>query len=116
MVAKTQSTSTPTYARIKEWLTLVSIIVVVTGGIAAGLLGGMKLVIAPLQTDIRAIHARLDGTDSHIQGINGRIQELHHSMQNEFKAVRKDIAIFSERLTRLETLLEHVFPQPDIPQ
>ena len=69
----------------------------------------MKLVIAPLQTDIRAIHGRLDRMDSRIQG-------LDHSTQNEFKAVRQDISALSERFIRLATLLEQVIRQPDIPQ
>ena len=134
MVAQTDSTPTPTYAKIKEWLTFASIIVVVAGGIAAGLLGGMKLVIAPLQTDIRAIHGRLDRMDGHIQGMDSHIRELdshlrgldhstqtefkaiRHTMQTEFKAVRQDISALNERLIRLETLLEQVIRQPDSPQ
>ena len=108
-MAQTGSTPAPTYAKIKEWLTLASIIVVVTGGIAASLLGGMKLVIAPLQTDIRAIHGRLDRMDSHIQG-------LDRTMQNGFKAVREDISALDERFIRLETLLEQVIRRPDVPQ
>ena len=40
MMPQTGPTPTPTYAKIKEWLTLAGIIVVVTGGIAASLLGG----------------------------------------------------------------------------
>lgn len=109
MVAQTESTPNPTYAKIKEWLTLASIIVVVAGAVAGGLLGGMKLVIAPLQTDIRAIHGRLDRMDSHIRG-------LDDSTQTEFKAVRQDISTLSERLIRLETLLEQVIHQPGTPQ
>ena len=141
MVAQTESTPGPTYAKIKEWLTLASIIVVVAAAVAGGLLGGMKLVIAPLQTDIRAIHGRLDRMDgrldrmdSHIQGlddstqnefraIHGRldrmdshIRGLNDSTQNEFKAVRQDTSTLSERLIRLETLLEQVIHQPDAPQ
>ena len=123
MVAQTESTPTPTYAKIKEWLTLASIIVVVAGAVAGGLLGGMKLVIAPLQTDIRAIHGRLDRMDgrldrmdSHIQGMDSHIRGLERTMQNGFKAVRQDISTLSERLIRLETLLEQVIRQPDTPQ
>ena len=47
--------------------------------------------------------------DSHIRG-------LDHSTQNEFKAVPEDLSAFSERFIRLETLLEQVIRQPDIPQ
>ena len=63
MIAQAESRPTTTLAKIKAWLALASLIVVHAGGIAAGLLGGMKLVIAPLQSDIRAIHGRLDPMD-----------------------------------------------------
>ena len=63
MAAQAESRPTTTLAKIKEWFALASLIVVLAGGIAAGLLGGMKLVIAPLQSDIRAIHGRLDRMD-----------------------------------------------------
>lgn len=123
MVAQTESTPTPTYAKVKEWLTLASVIIVVAGGMAAGLLGGMKLVIAPLQTDIRAIHGRLDRMDSRIQQTDSRIQQmdshirgLDHSTRNEFKTVREDISALSARLIRLETLLEQAITQPGTPQ
>ena len=109
MAAQTESTPTPTCEKIKEWLAIASVIVVVAGGLAAGVLGVMKLAIAPLETDVRAIHGRLDRMDSHIRG-------LSHSMQNGFKAVRQDLPAFSERLIRLETLLEQVISQPEVPQ
>ena len=109
MVAQTESTPTPIYAKVKEWLAFASVIVVVAGGIPAGLLGGMKLVIAPLQTDVRAIHGRLDRMDGHIRG-------FEHATQNELKAVRVDISALSERLVRVETLLEQVIRQPNTPQ
>ena len=92
-------------AKIKEWLAIASIIVVVAGGI----LGGMKLIIAPLQTDIRAIHGRLDRMDGRLQ--DGRLQR----MEDETKAVRSDMADLRERLARVETLLERDADQPDAP-
>ena len=85
-------------AKIKEWLAIASVIVVVAGGI----LGGMNLIIAPLQTDIRAIPGRLDRMD-------GRLQR----MEDETKAVRSDMADLRERLARVETLLERDSGQPD---
>jgi hypothetical protein len=57
----------------------------------------MKLVIAPLQADSRAIHGRLDRMDN-------RLQQVDHTMQNEFEAIHKNIATLSERLIRVETL------------
>ena len=98
MVAQAEAGRTTNLAKIKEWLAIASVIVVVAGGI----LGGMKLIIAPLQTDIRAIHGRLDRMD-------GRLQR----MEDETKAVRSDMADLRERLTRVETLLERDTAGPD---
>ena len=166
MAAQTESTPTRTYEKIKEWLAFASIIVVVAGGLLAGVLGVMKLAIAPLETDVRAIHDRLDRMISHLQGLDDRMSSqiqgldemssqiqgvddrmssqiqgvdnstqsefraihdrfdrmdsrlggLEHTMQNGFKAVRQDLSAFSERLIRVETLLEQVISQPDVPQ
>ena len=98
MVAQAEVGRPTNLAKIKEWLAIASIIVVVAGGI----LGGMKLIIAPLQTDIRAIHGRLDRMD-------GRLQR----MEDETKAIRSDMADLRERLARVETLLERDMDQPD---
>ena len=97
MVAQAEAGKTTSLAKIKEWLAIASVIVVVAGGI----LGGMKLIIAPLQTDIRAIHGRLDRMDSRLQ-----------RMEDETKAVRSDMADLRERLARVETLLERDAGQP----
>ena len=91
MVAQAEVGRPTNWEKIKEWLTIASIIVVVAGGI----LGGIKMIIAPLQTDIRAIHGRLD------------------RMEDEAKAVRSDIADIRERLARVETLLERDAGQSD---
>ena len=98
MVAQAEVGPPTNLAKIKEWLAIAIVIVVVAGGI----LGGMKLIIAPLQTDIRAIHGRLDRMD-------GRLQR----MEDETKAVRSDMADLRERLARVETLLERDAGQPD---
>ena len=105
MTAQTESTPMPTAAKFKEWLTLASVVV-----------DGMKLVIAPLQTDIRAIHGRLDRMDGHIQQVDGHIRGLDHSTQNDFKTVREDISALSEGLIRLEILLEQAISRPDTPR
>ena len=98
-------------AKIKEWLAIAGVIVVVAGGI----LGGMGLIIAPLQTDIRAIHGRLDRMEEEIGGVRGEVGSLRQDMNNEFKAVRSDIADIRERLARVETLIERDAGQPDAP-
>ncbi|MDD9997877.1 MAG: hypothetical protein OXP66_14330 [Candidatus Tectomicrobia bacterium] len=91
MVANTEVQQSPTLAELGEWLTLIAAIVVVLGA----LIGGMWLVVAPLYTEIQAVNGRLDRMETEIRA--GR---------EESKAVRADIAELSERLTRVEILLE----------
>ncbi len=98
MVAQAQSKAPPTLAKVKEWLAIAGIIVAVGGG----LLGGMKLVIAPLQTDIRAIHGRLDRMDARLDRMDGRFD----SMDGRFQQLEQAISDLGQRLTRVETLLE----------
>jgi hypothetical protein len=78
-------------AKLKEWLTLASVSVV----IVAGGLGGVQRVvstavqtaIAPLQADIRAMNGRLD------------------RMGDRMTRMEASIVDIRERLTRVETLL-----------
>ena len=118
MVAQAEVGRPTNLAKIKEWLAIAGVIVVVAGGI----LGGMKLIIAPLQTDIRAIHGRLDRMEEEIGGVReevgsvrGEVNSLRQDMNDEFKAVRSDMADLRERLARVETLLERDTGQPDAP-
>ena len=113
--AETGRTST-TLVTLREWLALIGAVVVILGG----LLGGVRLVVAPLYTemqalrrDIQAVHGRMDRMDT-------RMQEEFKVMREEFTAVRSDIADLRsdmtdlrERLTRVETLLERDADQPD---
>ena len=124
--AETGRTGT-TLVKVKEWLALIGAVVVILGG----LLGGMRLVVAPLYTemqalrrDVQAMDARMDRMDTRMQeefkavrseiggvrgeigSVRGEVNGLRQDMSNEFKAVRSDIAVLSERLTRVETLLE----------
>ena len=101
MVAQAEVGRPTNLAKIKEWLAIAGVIVVVAGGI----LGGMKLIIAPLQTDIRAIHGRLDrmeeeiggvreeigGVGEEIGGVRGEVNNLRQDTNDEFKAVREEI-------------------------
>ena len=105
MVAQADVGQPTNLGKIKEWLTIASVIVVVAGGI----LGGMKLIIAPLQTDIRAIHGRLDRMDGRLDRMDSRLQRV----EDEIKAVRSDMADLGERLARVETLLDRDTGQPD---
>ena len=63
-------------------------------------------VVAPLYTEMQAINGRLDRMEAEIRAGREETTALRGDMQNEFKAVRAEIAILSERLTRMETLLE----------
>ena len=102
MVAKAETRRSPTLAQLREWLTLIGAVVVVLGG----LLGGVRLVVAPLHTEIRAMNGRLERVEAEIKANREETMALRGDVQNESKAVRADIAALSERLTRVEILLE----------
>ena len=102
MVAEAGARRSPTLAQLKEWLTLIGAVVVVLGG----LLGGVRLVVAPLHTEMQAMNGRLDRMEAEIKADREETTALRGDVQNESKAVRADIAALSERLTRMETLLE----------
>ena len=102
MVAEAETRRSPTLAQLREWLTLIGAVVVVLGG----LLGGVRLVVAPLYTEIQAVNGRLDRMEAEIRAGREETMALRRDVQNESKAVRADIAALSERLTRMETLIE----------
>ena len=131
--AETGRTST-TLVTVREWLALIGAVVVILGG----LLGGVRLVVAPLYTemqalrrDIQAVHSRMDRMDTRMQeefnAVRGEIGSLHseignvrnevgslrQDMNDEFKAVRSYMADLRERQTRMETLLERDTAGPD---
>ena len=97
MAAEVESGRMVSVAKIKEWLTLASLVVVVLGG----MLGGMKLAVAPLHKEIQAINGRLDRMDARMDRMEGSITGLYGEM-----------ADIRERLRRLETLIEGGSPQP----
>ncbi|MDE0207565.1 MAG: hypothetical protein OXP66_16250 [Candidatus Tectomicrobia bacterium] len=103
MVAQAETGRTgTTLVTVREWLALIGAVVVILGG----LLGGVRLVVAPLYTEMQALNGRMDRMDA-------RMQEEFKVVREEFKAVRSDIAVLSERLTRVETLLERDADQAD---
>ena len=116
-----------TLVRLREWLALIGAVVVILGG----LLGGMRLVVAPLYTEMQALHGRMDRMEARMQeefravraeigGLRGEMGTLRgemgtlrdemnllrQDMNSELKNVRSEIADLGERLTRVETLLE----------
>ena len=102
-------------AKIREWLTLASIIVVVLGG----LLGGMRLVVEPLHAELRAINGRLDRMDARLDRMNGRMDRMEgrmDRMEGSITGLYGEMADIRERLRRLETLVEGGSPQPGAPQ
>lgn len=113
--AETGRTGT-TLVTVREWLALIGAVVVILGG----LLGGMRLVVAPLYTemqalrrDIQAVHSRLDRMDTRMQEEFSVIREEFKAVRGEIADIREDIAVLSERLTRVETLLERDTAGPD---
>ena len=109
MVAQAEAGRTANWAKIKEWMTLTSVIVVVL--VAAG--GGMQWIvssaIAPLRADMQAMNGRMDRMD-------GRMQRLETVIQEEFKAVHEDITEVRERLARVEALLERDADRAQTPE
>lgn len=119
--AETGRAST-TLVKVKEWLAIIGAVVVILGG----LLGGMRLVVAPLYTEMQALRRDIQAVNGRMDRMDARMQEEFSVMREEFKAVRgeivniredlvdirKDIAALSERLTRVETLLEQDTDQP----
>ena len=113
--AETGRTGT-TLVTVREWLALIGAVVVILGG----LLGGMRLVVAPLYTemqalrrDIQAVHSRLDRMDTRMHEEFSVIREEFKAVRSEIADIREDIAVLSERLTRVETLLERDTAGPD---
>ena len=138
MMAEAEGRRSTTFAQLKEWLTLIDAVVVVLGG----LLGGVRLVVAPLYTEMQAMNGRLDRMEAEIRAGREETKALREDIQSEFKAVREeinsefravrgemqgqfktvhedntdireDIADIRERLTRIGTLLERETDPPD---
>ena len=113
--AEAGRTST-TLVKVKEWLALIGAVVVILGG----LLGGVRLVVAPLYTEMQALRRDIQAVHSRMDRMDTRMQEEFNVMREEFTAVRSDIADLRsdvadlrERLARVETLLERDTGQPD---
>ena len=122
MAAGAETRRNTTLSQLKEWLTLIGAVVVVLGG----MLGGMRLVVAPLYAEMQAMNGRLDRMEAEIRADREETKALRQDMQSEFKSVREefkavqeefkavrgeindvreDIAALSERLVRVETLV-----------
>ena len=109
MVAGAETRRNPTLSQLKEWLTLIGAVVVVLGG----MLGGVRLVVAPLYAEMQAMNGRMDRMEAEIRAGREETKALRQEMQSEFKAVRGEIAALredgaarSERLARVETLID----------
>ena len=108
MAAEVESGRKVSAAKIKEWLTLASAVVVVLGG----LLGGMRLVVAPLHKDIQALHGSLEALHGRLDRMDARMDRIESSVTG----LRGDMAEVRERLSRMEALIERGLHQPDTPQ
>ena len=94
MVTQAESGRTVNVAKLKEWLTLASLIVVVVGG----LMGGLRLVvssaIAPLRADIQEINGRLDGIAGRLDRMDARMDRMDARMdriETGIAALREDM-------------------------
>lgn len=134
MVTQAEPGRTVNMARLKEWLTLASLAVVVVGGLVGGMQWVVSSTIAPLRADIQGINGRLDGIDGRLDGIDGRLDGIDGRLdgiderldrmdarmdridarmdriETGVAALREDtnkgFRMFGERLTRIETLVE----------
>ena len=102
MAAEAETRRSPTLARLRKWLTLIGAVVAVLGG----LLVGVRLMVAPLHTEMQAINGRLDRMEAEIRSGRKETVDLLGDVQNGSSMVRSDIAALSERLTGVEILLE----------
>ena len=105
MVAQAEAGRMTNLAKMKEWLTLIGAVVVVLGG----LLVGVRLVVAPLHTELQAMNGRMQRIETvmrdEFKAVRGEITAVRQDMNTEFKAVREDITEVRERLARVEALL-----------
>ena len=73
-----------------------------------------------MQRRFEATDADLAATNTAMQrgfeATDAEIKALRQDMNNELKAIREVLATLSERLTRVETLLEQVGNQTDAPE
>ena len=126
MVTQAESGRTVKVAKLKEWLTIASLVVVVVGGIFGGLQLVVSSAIAPLRADIQEINGRLDGIDGRLDRMDARMDRTDARMdriETDVATLRADtnegFRTVGERLTRiealLETLLERGAGQPDAP-
>ena len=120
MVTQAESGRTGNMAKLKEWLTLASLVVIVVGGIFGGLQLVVSNAVAPLRADIQEINGRLDGIDGRLDRMDARMDRTDARMDrietdvatlradtNEgFRTVGEGFRAVGERLTRIETLLE----------
>lgn len=79
--------------KVREWLALIGAVVVILGG----LLGGMRLVVAPLYTEMRAVNGRIDRMVARMQEEFSVMREEFKTIRGEIADIREDIAALSER-------------------
>ena len=113
MVTQAESGRTVNVAKLKEWLTMASLVVVVVGGIFGGLQLVVSSAIAPLRADIQEINGRLDGIDGRLDRMGARMDRADARMdriETDVATLRADtnegFRTVGERLTRIEILLE----------
>ena len=130
MAVQAESGRTVNVAKLKEWLTLASLVVVVVGGIFGGLRLVVSSAVAPLRADIQAINGRLDGIDGRLDRMDARMDRTDARMdriETDVATLRADtnegFRTVGERLTRIETLLETLLKRgtgqrdaPDVPE
>lgn len=99
----------PSVATSPDFVRVISAAAALAAVIIAGMALVVSITVAPIREDMRLLREdmRLLRTD---------VQRGFEGTNSEFKAIRKDIAVLSERLTRVETLLEQGAAQTLTPE
>ena len=118
----------PNVATSPDFVRVIGAAAALAAVIIAGMALVMSITVAPLREDMRLLREDIrllyedtrllradmqrgfEGTDAESkairQGMDSEFKAIRQDMNSEFKAIREDLATLSERLTRVETLLE----------
>lgn len=110
----------PSVATSPDFVRVISAAAALAAVISAGMALVMSIIVAPLREDIRLLYedTRLLRADMQrgFEAVDTEIKAARQDTNSEFKAIRRDIATLSERLTRVETLLEQGAAQTLTPE
>ena len=104
--------ASPKLTMSRDFIQVIGAAAALAAVIIAGMALVMSITVAPLREDMRSLRTEMQRG---FEVMGKEITTLRQDMNNEFKAVRSDIADLHVRLTRVETLLERNAGQPAAP-